>query len=156
MVDIDHFKAYNDHYGHTAGDRCLQSVAAELRRTVRDRDLCARYGGEEFAIVMPDTDGATALRLAERLRAAIAALAEPHLLVPDGVVTVSIGVAAAVPAPDGRVEDLMERADAQLYCAKLAGRNRVHAAQPPPHGRADRAVPQQEVYGLTRRVGFSG
>ena len=156
MVDIDLFKAYNDHYGHTAGDRCLQGVAAELSRTVRDKDLSARYGGEEFAIVMPNTDATTAHRVAERLRAAIVALAEPHLLVPNGIVTVSIGVAATVPTPDGRLEGLMEQADAQLYRAKLAGRNRVHAAPSLPGGRASHLVPHQEVCGRTRRMNSAG
>jgi diguanylate cyclase (GGDEF)-like protein len=141
MVDIDHFKAYNDHYGHTAGDRCLQSVAAELRRTVRDEDLPARYGGEEFVIVMPDTDAEGARRVAERLRAAIASLAEPHRLVPDRVVTVSVGVATTVPTPDDLAETLMERADAELYRAKLAGRNRVRVSPGPTEIAGDVVVP---------------
>jgi diguanylate cyclase (GGDEF)-like protein len=132
MVDIDHFKAYNDHYGHAAGDRCLQAVAAELSRNVRDADLPARYGGEEFVVVMPDTDASTALQLAERVRAAIANLAEPHRLVPDRIVTVSIGVATTVPVPDDLVETLLERADAELYRAKLAGRNRVRVSPASP------------------------
>lgn len=133
MVDVDHFKVYNDHYGHAAGDRCLQRVAAELSRNVRDTDLAARYGGEEFAIVMPNTDVNTALQVAERLRAAIVTLAEPHSLVPDQIVTVSVGVAATVPTPDGLVENLMEQADVELYRAKRAGRNRVRIAASPVH-----------------------
>ncbi|HZN77486.1 MAG TPA: diguanylate cyclase [Micromonosporaceae bacterium] len=131
MVDIDHFKLFNDHYGHAAGDRCLQRVAAELRQNVREKDLCARYGGEEFAVVMPNTGVDVALQVAERLRAAITTLAEPHPLVPDRLVTVSIGIAATVPAPGGLVDTLMEQADVELYRAKRGGRNRVRVAPSP-------------------------
>ena len=131
MVDIDHFKLYNDHYGHAAGDRCLQRVAAGLRQNIREMDLSARYGGEEFAVVMPSTDVDAALQVAERLRAAVVNLAEPHPLVAGRIVTVSIGVAATVPAPDGLVEDLMEQADVELYRAKRSGRNRVRVAPSP-------------------------
>jgi len=131
MVDIDHFKVYNDHYGHAAGDRCLQRVAAELRQNAREKDLCARYGGEEFAVVMPNTDVDAALQVAERLRAAIMTLAEPHVLVRDQIVTISIGVAAIVPAPGGLVDTLMEQADVELYRAKRSGRNRTQVAPSP-------------------------
>ncbi len=130
MVDIDYFKLYNDHFGHTTGDRCLQRVAALLREHVRDRDLAARYGGEEFAIVMPDTDIDTTLQLAERLRAAVVALHEPHPLAAEGIVTVSVGAAVQIPQ-GGSVEHLVEAADVELYRAKRAGRNRVRATAPP-------------------------
>lgn len=130
MVDIDHFKLYNDHYGHPAGDECLQRIATELKRNIRDIDLAARYGGEEFAIVMPGADIAAACQIAERLWAAIVALAEPHTLVPDRIVTVSIGVAAMVPGQHVVAEHLVELADVELYRAKRSGRNRVRAALP--------------------------
>jgi diguanylate cyclase (GGDEF)-like protein len=128
MIDIDHFKLYNDHYGHPAGDDCLQRIAAELKRNIRDVDLVARYGGEEFAIVIPGMDIAAARELGERLRATVVALAEPHTLVPDRIVTVSIGVAAMVPPEASDAEHLVELADVELYRAKHSGRNRVMAA----------------------------
>jgi len=124
MTDIDHFKLYNDHYGHTAGDRCLQHVAACLAANIRDRDLAARYGGEEFAIVMPGADRRVASRIAHRLRRAVADLAEPHALATHDIVTVSIGVAAATPTPDSP-KAFVDLADAALYRAKSLGRNRT-------------------------------
>ncbi|MDT3445353.1 diguanylate cyclase [Pseudofrankia sp. BMG5.37] len=132
MIDIDHFKAYNDHYGHTAGDRCLQHVAACLGDNTRDTDLTARYGGEEFAIVMPDTDLRVATRIAHRLRSAVAELAEPHPPVADHIVTVSIGVTAITPTPDDDPTAFVELADTALYRAKHGGRNRVEATLPRP------------------------
>jgi diguanylate cyclase (GGDEF)-like protein len=131
IVDIDHFKLYNDHYGHGAGDRCLQGVADGLRRSVRDRDLLARYGGEEFAVVMPNTDVNAALEIAEHLRLAVATLAQPHPLTPDQIVTISVGVAATRPASDGSIDTLLEQADVELYRAKRGGRNRVRVAMSP-------------------------
>lgn len=131
MVDIDHFKRYNDEFGHVAGDRCLQRVAALLDLHARTDDLAARYGGEEFAIVMPDTDLDTARGAAERLRAAVEALGEPHPLVGERVVTVSIGVAALTPPPSSSVRHLTELADSELYLAKQAGRNRVMPTRSP-------------------------
>lgn len=128
MVDIDHFKLYNDHYGHPTGDDCLQRVAAELTRNLRGTDLVARYGGEEFAVVMPGLDVAAATRAAERLREAVAGLAEPHVLACAGIVTVSIGVASTTPSGDRDPEELLERADMELYRAKRGGRNQVRAA----------------------------
>ena len=95
---------------------------------IRDRgDLVARYGGEEFAVVMPDTGIGVARDVAERLRAAVAALAEPHGSVTAGVVTASIGVAAVTASPDGSADLLVEQADVELYRAKRAGRNQVRA-----------------------------
>jgi diguanylate cyclase (GGDEF)-like protein len=125
MIDIDHFKLYNDHYGHPAGDECLRRVAAVLRQHVRDTDLVARYGGEEFAFVLPNTDVAGSSDVAERVRAAVEAMREPHARAERGYVTLSIGTAAAVPSPDEPVQTLIDAADAQLYEAKRAGRNRV-------------------------------
>jgi diguanylate cyclase (GGDEF)-like protein len=129
MLDIDRFKLYNDRYGHLGGDACLRRVAAALSASARTGvDLVARYGGEEFAIILPDTDCAGARVVAERVRGAVAALAEPHLDVPLGIVTVSVGVAAAIPTQHSSIEQLLARADAALYEAKRAGRNQVIAS----------------------------
>ena len=128
MIDIDHFKDYNDHFGHTAGDWCLRRVATVLAAGTRDTDLLARYGGEEFAVVMPGASGPAAARTARRLRAAVADLAEPHPLVAAGIVTVSIGTASVVPTRDDDVSTLVELADAALYRAKAAGRDQVRSA----------------------------
>jgi diguanylate cyclase (GGDEF)-like protein len=127
MIDVDYFKLYNDHYGHAAGDRCLQRVAVRLSQNIRDIDLAARYGGEEFAIVMPDIDITAARQLAERLHTAIVDLAEPHALDAEHIVTVSIGVAAMIPPDHSNAEHLLEAADVQLYRAKRSGRNCVKA-----------------------------
>ncbi|TCJ38090.1 diguanylate cyclase domain-containing protein [Parafrankia sp. BMG5.11] len=132
MIDIDHFKRYNDHFGHTAGDRCLHQVAACLRENVGATHLAARYGGEEFAVVMPDTDTDTARRQARHLCTAVAELAEPHPTVRENIVTVSIGVAAVTPTADDPPDRLVELADAALYRAKRHGRNRVETAHPRP------------------------
>jgi diguanylate cyclase (GGDEF)-like protein len=127
MVDVDHFKLYNDRYGHQAGDECLARIARWLRDGARDSDLVARYGGEEFAIVLPGTDLAVASGVAERIREHVQAQACPHERSPHGVVTLSIGVAALVPGgPDAAVR-LMRRADEALYAAKGQGRNCVVA-----------------------------
>jgi len=125
MIDVDHFKLYNDHYGHLAGDDCLRRVAAAVNETVRAGDTVARYGGEEFAIVLRGHDVEAAYRVAERVRAAVEALDEPHAMAAAGRVTVSIGVATSVPEPGRTPEQLVADADAHLYHAKHAGRNRV-------------------------------
>jgi diguanylate cyclase (GGDEF)-like protein len=123
MVDIDNFKQFNDIHGHQAGDRCLQHIANELKRTVRETDLVARYGGEEFAIIMADTDAESGLEAAERVRVAIIDLHEQ--LTAEQVVTASIGVAMLEDAEQQNTDRLIERADAALYQAKREGRNRV-------------------------------
>jgi diguanylate cyclase (GGDEF)-like protein len=130
MIDIDHFKLYNDQHGHAAGDRCLQRVAAWIRKNVRDTDLVARYGGEEFAVVMPGMNLEGAVAAAERVRKAVMTLPEPRELVARGAITVSIGVATTIPPRRGTWNQLVESADVELYRAKRGGRNRVHAAMP--------------------------
>lgn len=125
MIDIDHFKLYNDRYGHQAGDRCLVTVATALAEAARACDLVARYGGEEFVIVLPGADEETALRIIERVRAHVAALCQPHERSPHGVVTLSAGIASMVPDGAGVASVLLHGADEALYQAKQAGRNRV-------------------------------
>lgn len=126
IIDIDHFKKYNDRYGHPAGDHCLCTVATALGEAVRDTDLAARYGGEEFTFVLPNTDFAEAGRVAERARSAVCALKEPHEGNHYGIVTISAGVSAMVPSSAGSTpEKLIDIADAALYAAKQSGRNKV-------------------------------
>lgn len=126
LLDADHFKAYNDRYGHQAGDEALRQIASVLRTAVhRVTDLAARFGGEEFTIVLADTGGEGAVRVAETIRAGIEALRIPHVGSPEGVVTVSLGVATANDAHAG-VSDLIGASDRALYEAKNRGRNRVY------------------------------
>jgi diguanylate cyclase (GGDEF)-like protein len=125
VIDIDHFKAYNDHYGHLAGDACLRRAGTLMAEALRGGDLLCRYGGEEFVVVLPDLEEEAALLVAERLRRAVEAAAEPHLgLGPGRTLSVSIGAAAALPRPGGSAQELIDRADQALYAAKRAGRNR--------------------------------
>ena len=130
MIDVDHFKAYNDHHGHAAGDAALRAVASALAGCVRrPGEQVARYGGEEFIAILPNCTQEDALRVAERMRVAVSELAIVHRGRTDGdLVTVSIGVAATVPDSDA-AEALLARADAALYRAKHAGRNRVAGEQ---------------------------
>jgi diguanylate cyclase (GGDEF)-like protein len=126
LCDIDHFKAYNDHYGHLAGDACLRQVAGALARSCkRATDVAARYGGEEFALLLPNTPAAGALRVVEVAQRELAALAIVHAgSTAADVVTFSAGIATYVPERDKVSRDLTARADEALYRAKQLGRNR--------------------------------
>jgi diguanylate cyclase (GGDEF)-like protein len=131
MIDIDHFKQFNDIYGHHAGDRCLQAVATALQAKMqRGQDHLSRFGGEEFALLLPHTDLQGAIHIAENLRLAVLDLAIPHRAGADGQVTISLGCAALKPVNGEEESRLLEAADAALYQAKSAGRNRVHGADP--------------------------
>jgi diguanylate cyclase (GGDEF)-like protein len=125
VFDVDGFKGYNDGAGHLAGDDVLRRVAGELERQIRTGDAVYRYGGEEFLVLLPEQTIEAAALAAERLRAAVEALAIPHPA--GGVVTVSAGVAAL--QDDGTPDDLFELADQALYRAKQNGRNRVELHQ---------------------------
>jgi diguanylate cyclase (GGDEF)-like protein/PAS domain S-box-containing protein len=130
VLDVDHFKLYNDTLGHAAGDLCLQQVAAALQsRALRGTDLAARYGGEEFVLLFAETSLDTAEALAEAIRAQVEALKLPHPRSPTSPwLTVSIGVASIVPTQLDRIEQFFVAADRMMYAAKEAGRNRVEAA----------------------------
>jgi diguanylate cyclase (GGDEF)-like protein len=134
MLDIDHFKWFNDQYGHMAGDQCLRLVARTIRDSARNLDLVARYGGEEFIVVLPHTTHHDALIVAERIRHAVQRLAEPNDHTAPVIVTVSVGVAAARPSELAGYQQLIKLADDALYVAKRDGRNRVIGTDP--HDRA--------------------
>ncbi len=127
MLDIDHFKEYNDNYGHVAGDECLKRLARALAETMkRPADLAARYGGEEFACILPDTGAEGASWLASELRLQVESLAIPHAFSPTADhITVSVGAVTLFPAPDQSPEELVVFADQALYAAKAEGRNRI-------------------------------
>jgi len=129
MIDVDHFKSFNDGYGHLAGDGCLQQVATLLGYVLEGTQArLARYGGEEFVVILPDTDRDSAAAIAERLRLAIQAREFENSFAKSGFVTISIGVAACRPGASTDAECLIAPADAALYAAKRSGRNRVRVA----------------------------
>jgi diguanylate cyclase (GGDEF)-like protein len=125
LVDIDHFKRYNDTYGHPAGDECLKRVAEVLSSQVRTYDLAARYGGEEFVVILPHQTLHGAAAVAERIRHAVEQSVSVEPMMRGESVTVSIGVAAWLPADVMSPELLVAQADAALYLAKDGGRNRI-------------------------------
>ncbi len=130
LLDVDHFKRYNDTYGHVRGDSCLKQIAeAALDVVLRPADLVARYGGEEFAVVLPATDMDGAKAVADEICQAVRNRALPHEGNPHGVVTISIGCASVVPHRGMSPKDLIDLADKALYQAKHDGRNRVVVAE---------------------------
>lgn len=133
FCDVDHFKRYNDTFGHQAGDECLKTVAAAIAAALpRSVDLVARYGGEEFAIILPNTPAAGAEQVAERIRRQVENLHVPHPASDNSpYVTVSLGVACEIPGPEFSVDELMAVADRALYAAKDRGRNRTVVGEPP-------------------------
>jgi diguanylate cyclase (GGDEF)-like protein len=161
LVDVDHFKRYNDHYGHPAGDLCLQRVGAALRAaTLRPGDCVARIGGEEFGLLLPDTEATGATHVAERVREQLAAMALPHAASPTAPsVTVSIGIACIAgrsfaACGDGEsvfdagvppsAQELIRCADESLYAAKGAGRARAWIVEGDA-GRLSEAVPREAL-----------
>jgi diguanylate cyclase (GGDEF)-like protein/PAS domain S-box-containing protein len=129
MIDVDHFKSYNDLYGHVMGDECLRQIAIAAQDVLqRTSDLFARYGGEEFVAVLPNTDSRGAQLVAEQIRSAVELCRLPHAGNLHGVVTISIGCATEILNPDSVGNPLLHAADAALYEAKSAGRNRVEVA----------------------------
>ena len=139
MLDIDRFKQVNDRYGHAAGDAVLKAIATALLQTARETDIVARYGGEEFVVAMPALNGRESLAAAERLRAAVAAIADAPC-----PVTASIGVATSPEIPSGEMvrllEVLLDQADHALYAAKEGGRDQVRqSGEPAPETRLHQA-----------------
>jgi diguanylate cyclase (GGDEF)-like protein len=135
LIDVDHFKAYNDRYGHQAGDRALRRVAEMLQMFVtRPSDVLARYGGEEFAALLYDVDGVAAEKVAAQMRKAVVAMGLEHRDSRLGqIVTISIGVAIVEPSPERRARGALQLADEALYQAKTMGRNRVEVLDPAAH-----------------------
>jgi diguanylate cyclase (GGDEF)-like protein len=126
MIDVDHFKLFNDTYGHLEGDSCLTRLGESLSGIAADTmGFAARYGGEEFCLLLPNTDVMRAVEIGEQVRSAVLKLCLPHITSAHMVVTVSIGVAATRPNETLRPGDLIEAADAALYAAKHRGRNNV-------------------------------
>lgn len=129
MLDIDHFKQYNDHYGHQQGDECLRQVATAIADQFRrGDDQVARYGGEEFIFIVPEAQPDSALALAQAVCDAVAALGIAHAVSPGGIVTVSVGIACGRPIGGEAPEQLVHAADVALYQAKELGRNRAELA----------------------------
>jgi len=131
IVDADHFKRYNDQYGHAVGDKVLKCLADCLSASVhRPNDLVARVGGEEFVVLLPETDADGALRVAGKVHEAVSTLGIDTAGIAPGSVTVSIGLAVADDADANSTEDLYRKADAALYDAKALGRNRTCGVEP--------------------------
>jgi diguanylate cyclase (GGDEF)-like protein len=124
MLDVDHFKLFNDQYGHLKGDECLRTISTIIQANIkRPGDLAARYGGEEFAVVLPDTDYVGAFLVAEKIRRAVQQLGIQHSECKESTVTISLGVSACTPTSEILSADLIGAADKALYVAKASGRN---------------------------------
>ena len=152
LLDVDHFKSYNDTYGHQAGDDVLQAVAAQLKAGARSGDALYRYGGEEFLCIFPEQSMATGTQAVERMRVGVEALAVPHLANPRGVLTVSAGLAMLHPDHARSAKDVLKEADEALYRAKQLGRNRVERVE---HVDQAESVGQVELVAQTDPVGLS-
>lgn len=154
MIDADHFKAYNDTYGHQSGDDCLRAIAAAIRSAVqRPGDTAARYGGEEFAVLLAQTDEVGAVAVAAAVHDRIAAMQIDHAASGHGRVSVSIGVAALLPTHlPHRADRLVQAADAALYAAKAAGRNRTSLAAVAGDSAATRPGSRHPLAGIVRRT----
>lgn len=124
LLDIDHFKAYNDHYGHSMGDQALTRVSAAIRDAVRSRDIVTRYGGEEFMVLLTNVDDSIALQTAERIRKRVYDLRIPHLFNDEVATNVTISIGLAPITEDG-IDEALKLADKALYQAKNQGRNSI-------------------------------
>jgi diguanylate cyclase (GGDEF)-like protein len=132
LMDIDYFKAYNDHYGHLAGDECLKIIARELSTVARrPADLFARFGGEEFILLLPEIESRGAAFIAKKVQEAVRKVGVPHAYsLVAGYITLSIGIATLVPQEGQSFNELISLADKLLYIAKQNGRNRIQEALP--------------------------
>ena len=148
MIDLDHFKSFNDTHGHQTGDSVLRSVADAIRKSVREADICCRYGGDEFAVILPDTKASNAVILAERIhkQVATASLKQPAGRLP---MTVSIGISCTRRKSNIHPPQLIEEADRALYLAKENGRNRTEI------WRSDHVIPKTEfTYNPASQLAF--
>lgn len=145
LLDIDHFKQYNDHYGHVQGDDCLKSVGQALSRAAsRPRDFVGRFGGEEFVLVLPETDEAAARHIAERCRQQVRQQRIAHARsAVSSLLTISLGVGTIVPGAHDRSQDFLSAVDKLLYQAKQRGRDRLEVARAPARPGLDEAADVQ-------------
>lgn len=127
MLDIDHFRDFNNTYGHEAGDVVLREIGAQLQNQIRGEDITCRYGGEEFILILPEANKEVTLQRAERIREAIKSIRVEYHRQPLGVISISLGV-AIFPEHSTTVEGLLKKADEALYHAKHNGRDRVEIA----------------------------
>jgi diguanylate cyclase (GGDEF)-like protein len=152
LIDVDHFKSYNDHYGHQAGDQALRHVVQAIETfACRPLDILARYGGEEFAAVLCDADQQQAMQVAERMRRAVEELSIAHHGSMFGRVTISIGVAAVKPTRERNVQGVLQLADQALYDAKTSGRNQIKTMNDVEHGMLETGVFSRAASGGTAR-----